>query len=97
MWYRHGGPNGKEIQYKIEILQMGPLQVFFDILDLAGINAWILYRETTEEKISRQEFLFQLAVELTATYQESREEEIIPKSPRNINLESHENLSSKIL
>ncbi|KAF3427931.1 hypothetical protein E2986_12456 [Frieseomelitta varia] len=63
--------------------------VFFNILDLAGINAWVLYRETTGEKISRQEFLFQLAVELAAIYQESREEEIIPKSPTNINLNSH--------
>ena len=63
--------------------------MFFNILDLAGINAWVLYRETTGEQISRQECLFQLAVELAATYQESREEEIIPKSPTNINLHSH--------
>ena len=34
-----------------------PLQVFFNILDLAGINAWILYKETTGEKISRKNFL----------------------------------------
>ena len=62
-----------------------PFQEFFNILDLAGINAWVLYKETTGVKISRQEFLFQLAVELAATYQESREKKIIPKSPININ------------
>lgn len=44
--------------------QRWPLQVFFSILDLAGINAWLLYKETTGEEISRQEFLFQLAEEL---------------------------------
>ena len=62
MWYRHSLSNGKEIECKFEILQM------FNILNLAGINAWILYRETTGIKISRQEFLFQLAVELAAMY-----------------------------
>ena len=62
MWYRHSLSNGKEIECKFEILQM------FNILNLAGINAWILYRETTGIKISRQEFLFQLAVKLAAMY-----------------------------
>lgn len=42
-----------------------PLQVFFNILDLAAINAWILYTECTGSKLSRKEFLFQLAKELT--------------------------------
>jgi len=41
-----------------------PLQVFFNILDLGGINAWILYKDTTGEKISRRKFLLQLAEEL---------------------------------
>ncbi|XP_055378966.1 piggyBac transposable element-derived protein 4-like [Condylostylus longicornis] len=42
-----------------------PLQVFFNILDLAAINAWVLYKETTGENISRKDFLFQLAEELS--------------------------------
>ncbi|XP_043486360.1 piggyBac transposable element-derived protein 4-like [Polistes fuscatus] len=46
------------------------LQVFFNILDLAGINAWVLYKETTGEEITRQEFLFQLAEELAIEYQQ---------------------------
>ena len=41
-----------------------PLQVFFNILDLAAINAWILYTECTGSKLSRKDFLFQLAKEL---------------------------------
>lgn len=53
--------------------QRWPLQVFFNILDLAGINAWILYKETTGEEISRQEFLFQLAEELGTEYQKERQ------------------------
>ncbi|XP_071871615.1 uncharacterized protein [Bombus fervidus] len=48
------------------------LQVFFIILDLAGINAWILYKETTGEQISRKDFMFQLADELVAGNEKSR-------------------------
>ena len=39
-----------------------PLQVFFNILDITGIIAWILSKEITGEGISRQEFLFQLVI-----------------------------------
>ena len=42
-----------------------PIQVFFNILDLVAINAWILYKEYTRSKISRKEFIFCLAEELT--------------------------------
>lgn len=45
-----------------------PLQVFYNILDLAAINAWILYKETTGVKISRKNFIFQLAEELGSDY-----------------------------
>ncbi|GFU06343.1 uncharacterized protein TNCV_4766221 [Trichonephila clavipes] len=57
-----------------------PLQVFFNILDLAGINAWILYKQTTGENISRQDFLLKLAVELGADFREAREQ---PKQRKN--------------
>ncbi|GFV67597.1 uncharacterized protein TNCV_4622771 [Trichonephila clavipes] len=57
-----------------------PLQVFFNILDLADINAWILYKQTTGENISRQEFLLKLAVELGADFREAREQ---PKQRKN--------------
>ncbi|XP_015430868.1 PREDICTED: piggyBac transposable element-derived protein 3-like [Dufourea novaeangliae] len=40
------------------------LRVFYNVLDLAGINAWILYKEITRENISRKDFLFQLTEEL---------------------------------
>ena len=40
--------------------QRWPLQIFFNILDLATINAWVLYNETCGENISRKDFEFQL-------------------------------------
>jgi len=42
------------------------MHVFYNILDLAGINAWVLYKETTGENISRKDFLFQLGEKLAA-------------------------------
>lgn len=50
-----------------------PLQVFFNILDLAAINSWILYKNTTGDNVSRKDFLFRLAEELAAKYQTSRQ------------------------
>ena len=34
-----------------------PLQIFFNILDLAAINAWILYNEKTKENILRKFYI----------------------------------------
>ena len=41
-----------------------PMAVFYDILDKSAINAWILYKETTLEKISRHKFIITLAKQL---------------------------------
>ncbi len=41
-----------------------PLHKFYNILDLSGINSYILYTEVTGEKISRRKFLLRLAEEL---------------------------------
>ena len=42
-----------------------PLQMFYNVLDLAGINAYILYKEVSgKKKISRREFLLKLCLEL---------------------------------
>ena len=49
------------------------LQIFFTILDLTAINAWILYKETTEERILRQTLLLQLAEKLALEFQELQE------------------------
>ena len=41
-----------------------PVAVFYNILDLACINAYALYKKTTADAISRRNFMFQLATEL---------------------------------
>ena len=41
-----------------------PLQVFYNVLDLAGINSWIVYKEATGLKILRRAFLLKLVIEL---------------------------------
>ena len=41
-----------------------PVVVFYNILDLACINAYVLYQKNTENAISRRNFMFQLATEL---------------------------------
>ena len=49
-------------KYTVKASSRGwPLQIFFNVLDLADINTWILYKETTWIQIQRKEFLFQLA------------------------------------
>ncbi|XP_066961886.1 piggyBac transposable element-derived protein 4-like [Macrobrachium rosenbergii] len=41
-----------------------PLQMFYNVLDLAGINAHIVYKEVTGKKVSRSEFILHLVEEL---------------------------------
>jgi len=42
-----------------------PLHTFSNVLDLAGINAWVLYKKVTNTKITLRNFLLQLSKELT--------------------------------
>ena len=41
-----------------------PMHSFQNTLDLAEINAWVLYKEVANEKISRRTFIRKLAEEL---------------------------------
>jgi hypothetical protein len=43
-----------------------PLALFFNLLDLAGINAWILYNKALGTNLNRRTFLKKLVDELTA-------------------------------
>lgn len=43
-----------------------PVHTFYNILDLCGINAWILYKECTNISISRRDYLLKLSEELAA-------------------------------
>nr|XP_003708046.2 PREDICTED: uncharacterized protein LOC100876414 [Megachile rotundata] len=45
-----------------------PVHVFYNILDLAAINAWVIYKDVIQVQISRKEFLLQLAEELSGNY-----------------------------
>ncbi|CAD1470156.1 unnamed protein product, partial [Heterotrigona itama] len=42
-------------------------------LDLVGINAWTLYKETSGQNIPRQQFLLQLAEHYHEFLQEEKE------------------------
>ena len=50
-----------------------PVAVFYNVLDLAAINAWVLYRSCmSQENIPRRDFMFQLAHELRAEWMASK-------------------------
>ncbi|XP_040565532.1 uncharacterized protein [Lepeophtheirus salmonis] len=51
-----------------------PLQVFYNILDFAGINAVILYIEVTGKKITRRQLLNNLITELIREDDESKDD-----------------------
>ncbi|GBN10191.1 hypothetical protein AVEN_200654-1 [Araneus ventricosus] len=49
------------------------MHVFFNVLDISAINAWILYKEVTgKKKLSRRNFILQLCEKLRAPYASSR-------------------------
>ena len=45
-----------------------PVAVFYNILGLAGINAFVLHKKQTGDKISRRDFLFKFTTELREDY-----------------------------
>ncbi|KAJ4925994.1 hypothetical protein JOQ06_008179, partial [Pogonophryne albipinna] len=49
-----------------------PVAVFYNVLDLAAINAWVLYRRCMSQNIPRRDFMFQLAHELRAEWMASK-------------------------
>ncbi|KAM3603127.1 uncharacterized protein V6R79_016937 [Siganus canaliculatus] len=53
--------------------QRWPVAVFYNILDMAIVNSWVLYRSCTNEKISRRDFMQQLALELRAEWMALKE------------------------
>ena len=48
-----------------------PLAIWSNILDIAAINSWILYRKTAEKQISRRGFILELIRELISSSQPS--------------------------
>ena len=64
-----------------------PVAVFYNILNLAGINAFELYKKRTGDKVSRRNFLFKLATELREVY-------IVERSSRNATIARTHSLST---
>ena len=64
-----------------------PVAVFYNILDLASINAFVLYKKRTGNKVSRRGFLFKLATELLEDY-------IVERSSRNSTIARPHSLST---
>ena len=58
-----------------------PLQMFYNVLDLAGINAHIVYKEVTGKKVSRREFILHLVEELQM--KDTAEERVIHEDTSN--------------
>lgn len=45
-----------------------PVHVFYNILDLAAINSWIIFKKVTGKKITRRNYILKLAEELRMGY-----------------------------
>lgn len=63
-------------------------QVFCNMLDLAGINGWILYKEVTGSNISRRDYLLAVAEELVNIHHEQETTVKPPKPANKVNLNS---------
>ena len=60
-------------QYTVKAgTQRWPVAVFYNILDLACINACVLYKKKTGDAISRRNFMFQRAIELREAYDQGK-------------------------
>ncbi|GBN90229.1 hypothetical protein AVEN_72425-1 [Araneus ventricosus] len=49
-----------------------PVQLFPTILDLAALNAWIIYKEVVGTKINRRDYILNLADDLRNNYVSSK-------------------------
>ncbi|XP_042368087.1 piggyBac transposable element-derived protein 3-like [Plectropomus leopardus] len=59
-----------------------PLAVFYNILDLAAINASILFKKCTDEMMSRRNFILRLANELRSGHMTAKARQMMVREPR---------------
>ncbi|MGH0124926.1 UNVERIFIED_CONTAM: hypothetical protein FKN15_062312 [Acipenser sinensis] len=59
-----------------------PVSVFYNVLDLAAINALVLYKECTGNTITRRDFILQLALELRQKHFDKRHESQMANVPQ---------------
>ena len=55
-----------------------PVAVWCNVLDLVGINSWIIFKDSTGRNISRQYFLFELVDQLREKYVSGRSIQLAP-------------------
>ena len=67
MWSGCSRSNGLSIFSK-RGTRRWPVAVIYNILDLACMNAFVLYKEKTGDSISRRDFIFKLVTELREDY-----------------------------
>ena len=61
------------------------LAVFFNILDLAAVNSWIVYKEETGDKITRRSFLHTLSEQLKESAVAEKNDDHMPSNPKSGN------------
>ena len=77
-------------QYSVKAGTRGwPVAAFYNILDLAGVSAFVHYKKRTGDKVSRRDFLFKLAIEL-------REDCIVERLIRNASIARPHSLSTAL-
>lgn len=62
----------KKIICQIKVPEMAS-ETFFNILELAGVNAWIIYNEVCNSKNSRREYILNTVEELRKKYAETKD------------------------
>lgn len=58
-----------------------PVAVFYNILDMAAINASILFRKCTAERMSRRNFIMQLAKDLRSDHMKAKATQMMVREP----------------
>jgi len=53
-----------------------PVHVFYNVIDLAIINSWVLYKKTCRSRISRREYMQHAAEELCGTSPNNQSDEL---------------------
>jgi hypothetical protein len=78
-----------------------PMHVFYNLLDISGLNSYILYKKVTKINISRRDFLLKIGEEMCRMYCEARSIPQLPPTPnirnsisqkrRNCQISTHHN------
>lgn len=62
-----------------------PMHILYNMLDIAGINSCIIFKQCTKSKLSRHRFLLQLAKEMASKYAGFRSEnKAVPSNDSNV-------------